>query len=197
MATIAIIDQINSYHTISQKKICDITFKDTLSLIFHVTTVLANNSINSTNSISPGLNDTHAENEISWMSFYQNFLEDLEHQNKQNWPTIFFFKKSYFKRIEAHSDKAFIKSKHFLMLLLRLLYVENLKEQYNTDTVNYQNILQHNLNLDDDMYVYQLSLQRLFEILQLYINHFMKIYNDKMIFEYQLGKSILTQLTTV
>lgn len=190
MITISLNDQITNLEKILPKTVENLTFKDVMSLIFHATIFMTRAS-NTESSDTDTDTDTSTEN---WIKFYDEFKNDFAKQNDEKWPKLFIIKNNYYKRIDINTSSSFTKSKNLLMLLLRLLYVENYKRTYVFKSYKYHKILSHKIPIKNITEIKKISLSDLFDSLKTYINYYLKIYNDNTHYEYILGKSIISQL---
>jgi hypothetical protein len=171
MITVYPKNQIEKLDNILKKNINVATFKDIISLIFHSVSIMTKNK--------PAIEE--------WELFFSSYQEELKRQNKLNWPSIVLIKNEYNKRIESLPNKPFLKSSHLLILLLRLLYIENQKKMY-------KNILNHIIDTPDQIKIKNITLGRLFEILKVYVQHYKTIYSDNTLFEYQIAIAIINLL---
>ena len=156
-----------------------LSFKEICSLIFHASKKMAANVTN-----------------VEWHIFYQEFLADYDKQNKTQWPQLSILRNDYYKRIEIISVEPFIKSENLLMLLLRLLYVENYKRPYIYEYMEYHKILGWKLDTGlTELADY--TVGKLFDLLKKCMVHYNKIYDNDRHFEYQLAKAIIRQVDMI
>jgi hypothetical protein len=181
MTSVIFSDQTISLEKIIDKNIDNLTFKEIISLVFYAVSTVAN--------------DITEPDHSAWKNIYEEFEKELHEQNKHKWPNMSIIKNDYSKRIDIFSTGAtFITSKNFLMLLFRLLYVENYKRPYIYKSYKYHKMLSHKMKISNNTSVKKLSMIELFKYLKTCLNYYIKIYNDDMNFEYQLCKSILCHL---
>ena len=158
------------------KTLKEMTFKDIISLIFH-----AFQKLSMTND--------------EWNKYYKEFQLELFLQNEKKCPHLITTTNDFNKRVEMYCDKGFIPSNNFLIMLLRLLYIENRKKNI-IGTSGYHKILDHNItpaiHVDS---IKKISIEQLFDLLKPYLSYYMKIYNDELMFEYQMANAIMAQLT--
>src|SRR5271154_4704567 len=173
-------DQLASFDKIISKTSDSVTFKDIISLIFYAVSTLAKNSTN--------------PDSTTWANFYYEFEHELTLQNQNKWPKLSIIKNDYEKHLDIMLSSPFIKSTNLLMLLLRLLYIENYERKYIFKTYNYPEILNHRVQVPMQTEISKLSLSDLFDLLKHGIQHYHKIYRSQETFEYQLAKAIYTQL---
>lgn len=172
--SISINDKILNLEEIKDKHIKNITFKESVSLLFHA----VHNFYNYGN-----------QDFEFWKYTYQQFLEELEHQNNVKWPNILIIKNQSNKCYEIVTNKPFIKSGNLLTLLMRLLYVEDCKARENF--IDYFKILDYNIStIDVNISVDKILFTELLSCLKNYIRLYIKSYNDNKHFEYQLGRYI-------
>lgn len=179
MSIVVLENEIDNLDLLMSKKINELTFKNIISLIFHCfPRILEDNSFDNT--------------EIKyWKLFHDEFLKELQIQNKQKWPGFFFIEKMY--NIEAITDKSFVRSKNLLMLLLRLSYTEKEKEKH-ISSHHYKKILNNCIRHNIHHEIKSLSLKELLDLLETHINYYLKIYNNDLSFENSLGKTIIKLL---
>ena len=125
-------DQITNYDKIINKSINYLTFKDVISLIFYAC-----------DAMSKHMEDPDFK---MWSEFYKRFESKIEKQNKLKWPLLSIIRNDYDKRIDIFSTREYIKTKNLLMLLLRLLHIENYKRPYVYKTYQYHKILGQKLS---------------------------------------------------
>lgn len=145
---------------------CIGNFKGIVSLVFHAASRLVNDA--------------------DWKGLYDEFEEELERQNIYGWPKVSVNRNSYRKILTVLLLKPFMKSNNVLILLLRLLYIENYKANQNCYC---QNVLEYIIAPVD---VTNLSLENLFDLLKKYVIYYVKVYQEESYYEYQLGNAILT-----
>lgn len=182
MSTITLDEQLTKFDKISNNNINSITFKDIISMIFYAIQ-------NMTHNFNP--------DEKKWNSFYQDFINDLEKQNKNKWPKLTIIRNDYQKRMDimsSVSEHSYIKSNNFLVLLLRLLYIENYKRIYTFKWYKYHKILGYNIVIDRVKEIQKLTIADLFDLLKIGLKYYLKIYDNELQFEYQLATSILEQI---
>lgn len=175
MSVIKLEEQIVSLDKILLKKFQEITFKDIISLIFHAFQKLSNN-----------------DNEIK--DIHNNFLSELNEQNKLGWPKMEITKNDYDRRMDIIGGNSYIVTKNILTLLLRILYIENYKRRYTFKSYNYRKILSHKIRSVVTGPIEELSIDEILNILKHHLQHYMKIYYEESNFEYQLSNTILKHL---
>jgi hypothetical protein len=172
MATVDLRDQIIDLDKILSIESNELTIKDIISLIFHTVIQMASDNV--------------------WKKYYHEFESELAKQNELEWPKFSIMKNDYDKRFDIILFKSFLKSNHLLMLLLRLLYVENYKSAKRSPDNYYHDILLHKMTVKNQ--IQKLSLTDLFELLKKCVDQYIKVYNHEGYFEYQLGDTILCQI---
>ena len=181
MTTIVLPTQIIALEKISIKNTGITTFKDIISLIFYAIQEISK--------------DTTNPDSTKWAKFYREFEEALNKQNRNKWPQLSVNRNDYSKRMDVYPVSAFTKSKNLLILLLRLLYIENYKASIVSETYKYHKILTHNIPPLITIEVTKLSLTDLIDLLKTYIQYYLRIYDDDDHFEHHLGQVILNQLS--
>lgn len=180
MINITLTDQIIQFDKIINKSINELTFKESVSLIFHAIKNLST--------------DQTRDDYMDWYNIYQDFLVLFDEQNKVGWPQLIISRNDYDRRMDISSfSTPFLKSDNLLIMLIRLIYVENYKRSYVYKTYQYHKVLGYKNNTAK-IEIKNASLSDLFVCLQNGLQHYMKIYNDKNQFEYQLVKNILGQI---
>lgn len=179
--------QINKYiidiDKFIKKNVINLTFSETISLIFHTIYTLKFQS---------DFNDDNI-----WQNIYLQFCGELEKQDSLKWPQITLLRNYSHECIHTlSSDKPFIDSTNILTLLLRLLFIE--KYKYNNDLkyVSFGNILHHALDkINNDSVTFitinNLSIYGMFTLLEKQIEYYIKFYKNQSYLEYQLGIKIL------
>ena len=169
---------------IKQKLIKDITFKETISLIYHAAQKLIDNQ--------------DYEDGQKWKDLFNEFHSELVEQDKRSWPKLIIIKNDYSMRIDIfYTGQSYISSNNFLMQLFRLLYVENYKRTYIYKSFNYHNILGHKLSNqsnNSNLPIQKISLEELFILLKEQLKYYLKIYNDNDNFEHALANELLEQI---
>lgn len=171
---------------IVDKSISEIDFKDVISLVFYGTIFAATEM-----------------NEIEWKKILDEFNLQLEKQNKCGWPTMSINRNDFDKRMEIFvSNTSFVTTNNFLTLLFRLLLIENYKRPYIFKSYNYHKILGHKnvpkkeLFIGNNTLVKNLTLHDIFNLLDDFINYYLKIFGDDTTFEYRLAKRISLNLNS-
>jgi hypothetical protein len=165
------------------RNINSLNFKEIISMIFHGTKNIHEKKVDTP--------DT-----TKWSGFYEEFQLNLESQNKTGW-----FKPSYMtntvrRRMEVFSPSSFVQTKNLLVMVLRLLYIESFKQEKLKEIPNnnFYEILSYKIDIEDKYPARQVSLTRLFEIFKLYMNYYVRIYQNGLMYEYILGKTIIDQI---
>jgi len=175
MEPIKLVDQINDFQTILSNNTKDITFLDTIGLVYH------------------GVSRISASDD-GWEKIYQEFLNDQNKQNKAGWPELIIIKNDFSKRIDVICSKSFIKSQNLLIILQRILFIEKYKLNYVYITYQYHPILLNKMGLGNITCIKKLSINDLFDLLKKCMTYYTKIYNDSDKIENILAKNILKQL---
>lgn len=165
------VHEILSLNDIIDKKISDINFLETVSLVFHGIVLLINE-------------------EQSWKYIYSQFLEDLKRQKKLSWPKLDTNNNEFNRRIDIFLSMPFIETNNILTLLHRLLYIETYKLNIIVG-LKYKNILEHIVINNNNCRIREISLFHLFELLADHLKYYTRIYNDKNKLEFSLGNKIL------
>jgi hypothetical protein len=182
-------EQIICLNDIFHKNIVNITFQETISLIFHAFISM--------------INDESILDKDGWEKIYKKFNMDLAIQNQIKWPRLFFRSEYNHIRIDISTCQTFIQSANILTLLLRVLYIENAKIPLLTKYGGYTKILDHtldnlvNIPIDNlaNTPVKDLSLRNLFDLLRSHMEYYLKIYHNMKYPEYHLGDAILKKIT--
>lgn len=173
-------DNIIVLDRILEKRVKDITFKETISLIFHTVFILSHDK---------------TSNSKYWDALYKEFQIQFNKQISEKWPQMIITKNYTHKcAYTILNEKSFIESNNLLTLLFRLLFIENHKFINVPSHYNFYKILNHELETKDDRIVKNLSLFEIFQILQDQLKYYAKVYKNKMHIEYQLVNSILKQI---
>jgi hypothetical protein len=181
MTTVVLEEQIIPLDKIINKNSKSVSLKETISLIFHATVLISNDS-------------AHPDKE-KWKELYNEYKTILEKQNKIKWPQIIITRNDYQKRIDIlTTSSSFVKSNNIFILLLRLLFVENYKRTYIYKAYGYYKILGHKINDYPDIIAKNMSVSDLFDLLKKHLFFYKKIYNEDLHFEYQLVNTILKQI---
>lgn len=181
MSTINIVNYIIPLDNIVNKNINNVTFNEIISLIFHAILITSTDKTESDN--------------IIWNEIYTQFEKELIEQNNKKWPYMTIIKNDYGKRVDIFStDTSFIGSNNILMLLMRLLYIEKYKRSYVYKSYKYHKILGYKMETVRDIPIRNVSLIELFKFLHMYMEYYIKIYNDNEYIEFELGKKIINQL---
>ena len=175
-------DTLINKNLLMNKHINTLNFREIICLIFHAVKTISE----STDPENP-----HQQ----WIQFYKDFELNLEHQNNKRWPKLSLMENRFRKRLEIFSPTSYNTTKNILVLILRLLYIENYKiKNALSPNTDFHEILTYKINITDDYESSKVSIVRLFEIFKLYMMYYIKVYNNEMMYENMLGKSILQQL---
>lgn len=173
-------DNIIVLDRILEKQIKDITFKETISLIFHTVFTLSN---------------TKTSDSKYWNALYKEFQIQFNKQISEKWPQMVIIKNHTHKcAYTTFNGKSFIESKNLLTLLFRLLFIENHKFINVPSHYNFYKILTHELGTKDERIIKNLSLFEIFQILKDQLKYYAKVYRNKMHIEYELVNIILKQI---
>ena len=129
-----------------------------------------------------------------WTQFYTDFEKTFEAQNNVSWPKLNYIDNGYRKRLEIFTPSSYYPSKNILILLSRLVYIENYKTQHIHNRKDYHKILTHKIDIPDKYISTKVTFIRLFEILKMYMNYYLRIYQNGMMYENILAKLILDQM---
>lgn len=177
-------ENVTPLEKILSKTVNNLTLKETLSLVIYAAKNLAN--------------DVDFSDNKMWKDLYQEFEQDLVKQNDKGWPNLLIVKNDYGRRIDIFcTGTYYINSNNLLMLLLRILFVENYKRKYIYKSYNYHNVLGHKLNDRPNKPVTKISLVELFELLQCQLQYYLKVYDDDDHYENCLGTKIVSHLSTI
>ena len=176
-------EQLYPLNKIIDRHTNDITFKDTISLIFHAVCFIKN--------------DTSEKDHALWKKLYLEFEEQLSQQNLSRWEDIKISLDYNYGYVHVIPDSdVSISTKNILTLLFKLIYIENLKRSllYKNKIFIKHKILWYNLNTNNYTYIKNISLTELFDLLKRYVEYYIGVYSNKSSIEHRLGKSILRQL---
>lgn len=129
-----------------------------------------------------------------WNNLHKDFIELLDSENKRRWPKLNYMTNTYRKRLEVFFSSTFTSTNNVLLLLIRLLYIESFKNDNGTLQIECHQPLQHHIAIPDKYMSTEVSIVRLFELLKMYLNYYIKIYHNEMMFEHLLGKAIINQI---
>jgi len=197
METMNFEDQIINYDLIKDKMVSELTFKDIISLVFHAFKNLSNESINLaaiTNHIVSTAQEEVSTKSIGFEDYYYDFLVDYQLQNQMGWPKLLINKNDHRRRLDACCLEPYVSSQNFLMLLLRMLSIENYKRTYIQKSYDYYKILGHKLDQNgatNKLPVTKLSFSQLFILVESCIRYYIGIYHDSLNIEHQIGLTLL------
>lgn len=162
------------------KKLIDSNFKDIIVSIFHAVKLMADSE--------PSI----------WKEYYKEFLSSINKQNSKGWPHVNFIFNNGSRRIDVYFDKPFIRTTNILMLIFRLLYIENIKQSGSYRTLNYHPILSHMIfaGSHDKPFdkISDININNLLSITLTYMEYYSTVYENETSFEYQLAKVIMDQI---
>ena len=183
MIKIKLDDLLSNQDLLLDRNINSLCFKEIMSMIFHASKNIYDKKI-------------ETPDNTKWSEFYQEFEDNLEAQNKLGWSKLNYITNGVRRRVEIFSPASFIRTKNLLTLILRLVYIENFKlEKINqTGTSGFHEILTYKIDIPDKYLVREVSLARLFDIFKLYMNYYTRIYQNGLMYEYILGKTIIDQI---
>jgi hypothetical protein len=178
-------EQLTDYELIKTKKINQLTFKDIVSLNFYAFELLSKTTKN---------------HNFNYKEYYNDFLDEVDLQNKKGWPQLLINKNDYRKRVDACCVEPYINSKNYLMMLLRMMSIENYKRMYVKKSYDYPKVLGHKfseeniINNSDYDCILQMTLSDLFVLTEFCIKYYLKIYHDQSTIEHKIGLSLLKYL---
>jgi len=178
MIKVSLSEQLISIENI-HKNVNSITLKETISLVFHALT-------------------TMAQQDPEWESYYVDFQNEFNKQNKYGWPKLIFTRNYSKKRLDCLGTRTFISTNNILLMLLQLLYIETCKKYNDMHSVyltfDRYEVLDHTINFSGENNIDMLTLDNLFEILEIYISAYIGLYDNRMLYENQLSRDIISQL---
>jgi hypothetical protein len=182
MIRIVLDNLLTSQESLLDRNLNSLNFREIICMIFHATKNIYEKRV-----------DTHDK---KWSDFYNEFLINLEAQNKIGWAKLVYITNQIRRRLEIFSPSSFVPSKNLLVQILRLLYIEDFKMQNLPliENKNFYEILTYKIDIPDKYTVRQVSLPRLFEILKLYVGYYIRIYENGLMYECVLGKAIFEQI---
>lgn len=200
--TVDLGEYLSARDTIMNKHINVMTFKDIISLVFYAMEDIKENNKNIFDQTEPINYNISNQNEMinqnsqikKWIELFDEFTTTLKIQNNKRWPKLNHIRNNFRKRLEIFSSASYHPSRNILMLLLRLLYVETYKISNISVADDYYDILGHRISTSDRYSPDKITMSRLFEILKMHLQHYMRIYHNEMIYENILCKSIIDQL---
>jgi hypothetical protein len=179
MVRISLDECLINFDKMSHKKINTMTLEETISLIFYAIEIVS-------------------KHDEKWNEYYANFQKDFKKQNQFGYPKLIFTRNDYRKRLDSIIIEPFIKSDNILLLLSQLIYIEKCKKNNALNNIylffERSDVLSRTINIEDQCNIDELSLTKLFSILEKYILFYIDLYDNKMLFEYNLSKKILSQL---
>ena len=169
------------------KTINTLNFRDIVSLFFH--------AVENVSSPTSSIKINNSEQKKLFTQFYENFENNITYQKNFGWPKLSYIRNDHSRRFEIFTPTLYHPSKNILVLLLRLLHIEEFKEaEMLANGVDYHRILSHKIKIDDQYNCTHISFVRLFEILKQYITHYVNMYSNGMMYESRLGMAILNQM---
>lgn len=165
-----------------RKPLSKINLKETISLLFHAIHSLYNK-----------MNEKNRDTK-HWITYYKSFLDELKKQETLGWPQLNIVKNNYHKRIDVYPSSTFLRSDNVLVLLHRLLFIENYKRGIMQDSDTYAKVLNHKISVNDttsNIKTKEVSLGKILEMVKSYLSYYVSIYNDESKMEYRLGWYIL------
>lgn len=179
MNIIKLKDQLIPIEVIIDKNINSITFKETISLVFHSAYHVAENIFE--------------EDNTKWKDFCVEFEKQLKRQNEKSWPYLRILKNDKNRRIDIIlTGTPLISTTNFFVLLLRLLYIENYKKMFTS--MYYHQILDYKQRTSNNMTIKHISLADIYKHLKKNLEYYIQVYNDEKYYENQLARSLLKQL---
>ena len=181
--------KFDSYNLLSEKNtllnlnINTINFKDVISLFFYAVENIS----------SPNNNINNPEQKKLFIEYFKIFENNIKYQNSVGLPKLSYITNDKKKRLEIFSPSLYHPTQNILVLLLRLLHIEEFKEKQNIQG-KYEKVLSHKINIIDSYNCADVSIIRLFEILKDYMNYYIKIYDNGMMYENKLGVIVLSQM---
>jgi hypothetical protein len=178
MTTVTLSNQIINFDKLKSKDVNKLTFKDAISLVYHMVHSIGEKS--------------DLEDHEKWKTYYNQFLSDLAAQNRRTWPKIIINRNDYSARMDCNVVDEFISSDNILTLLLRILYLENYKRPHIFKAYNYHPITGHVIAITKSLD--QLTVFDVFDLVFKHMEYYINIYNQSTCIEYKLAKSIISQI---
>ena len=135
-------------------------------------------------------------------SYFMEFETDIKKQQDNGWPKLLVNRNDYKKRFDVFCTEPFVRSQNILVLLARLIYIEQSKKvsrnslkQYSSP---YNKVLSRKMETFDinvsQKITVEMSFPELLHLLELCIKYYTTVYYDELLLEYQLGTSIIKNL---
>lgn len=167
---------------LTKKTTGQLTVQDVLSLAFHTVHDLGKRTF---------------KGALEWNDLHSSHIDDLKKQAIANWPKPMIRTNRLYTRRDLDTlSHSFLRSNNFLTLLLRLLYLEVIKNatNYTGESINVLEIRP----FDDSILepVKDLTVARIFYLIRMALLKYLRVYNDSGTFENDLGMSLLSILTS-
>ena len=177
MSSIDIEKIISPYESCVNKNISELTMLETISLIIYMTKKYSENS-----------------DEKSFMikKYYDESIEQIKEQNRKGWPKIISLKNDVYMRTDGIVGGAHENTNNMLVLLIRLIHLENEKNTSRSETS--KKILDYNISDVRKGNVRTIKTIELSELLKKYMNYYNSVYSDPTRFENILGNKIINHL---
>ena len=130
--------------------------------------------------------------------YFREFNTDITNQFEIKWPELIVNINDYKKRSDIFCIEPFIRTQNILTLLIRLLYIENVKKTRRNPNMTHHQVIDKNIGTIDPMMIdKKLSMVTFIELLQLLelcIKYYMTVYYDEFLLEHKIGFSIIKYL---
>jgi hypothetical protein len=179
---------------IIDKNTSQLTMQDVLSLAIHTVNAMRIHDVKTCSVVSESFSTELSTSSHTWDTMYEEFQSELLYQTTIGWPILTIINNSIYKRKDVLSmNVPFMSSSNFLVYIIRIIYVELMKEKSARD--EYKCVM-FNHPFDDIVQepVKQLTAKRLFNLVRMALMKYLRIYREPGTFEYELGKRILSMM---
>lgn len=175
---------------ILQKKPSQLTFREVISLIFHLSQKIRSAS---TATIRRNHKDSNIipDNADLWLQLYSRFTEDMTVQERIRWPILTFMVNTYEKRIDVKNvNGSLIETENLLMLLAQILFIENGKRMLRQQYAAFPKVLGHKIQVVGTETVANISTHEIFLLLEKHLQHYIG-HTSRDSLEHRIATSIL------
>jgi hypothetical protein len=164
------------------KRTGELTVQDVLSMTFHSVQIISTQNLRDAN---------------LWNELYIEHIGDIKKQSIAKWPKPMIRTNRLYTRRDLDTlSHSFHRSSNFLTLLMRLIYLEVIKNatDWSNESINVLGIKPFDESILEP--VRELTVARIFYLVRIALLKYVRVYNDSGTFENELGMTLLGILSS-
>ena len=132
------------------------------------------------------------------LNYFKEFESDITQQFEVKWPELIAKNNDYKKRFDIFCTEPFVRTQNMLTLMIRLLYIENIKKSHRQINTTHHKILDKTIGAIDptvvDKKLSLVTFTELLQLLELCARYYLTVYYDEFLLEHKIGSGIIKYL---